>query len=240
MVVRLRLKLLEPTSKRLEPTNTFASVMNLMPKCRTLLDYLGKLVDERSKEPKEDLISRLATEQVKPGYIKHSDAVAIAFLMLVAGNATMVNMINLVSLSAILATSNLLTNMYQGVTTLLQNPAQLEKLKMDPSIAPEFVSELCRYHTGSAMATRRVAKVDIELAGHRIKAGEGVIAATQSASRDEDVFSDPETFDILRFVGKDKGGRGEDWYQAMGYGWGEHRCVAEPLARGELEIVFGE
>jgi nitric oxide reductase len=90
------------------------------------------------------------------------------------------------------------------------------------------------------MATRRVAKVDIELGGHKIKAGEGIISATQSASRDEDVFNDPETFDILRFQTKEKGGRGEDWYQAMGYGWGQHRCVAEPLARGELEIVFGE
>ena len=189
---------------------------------RTLLDYIGKLVDQRSKEPMDDLISKLATEQVEPGHIEHSDAVAIAFLMLVAGNATMVNMINL------------------GVTTLLQYPSQLEKLKTDPSLASAFVSELCRYHTGSSYATRRVAKVDIELAGHNIKAGEGIIAATQSASRDEDVFSDPDTFDILRFVSKEEGGRGEDWYQAMGYGWGEHRCVAEPLARGELEIVFGK
>lgn len=90
------------------------------------------------------------------------------------------------------------------------------------------------------MATRRVAKVDIELAGHTVKAGEGIIAATQSASRDEDVFTDPDTFDILRFAPKEKGGRGEDWFQAMGYGWGEHRCVAEPLARAELEIAFSE
>ncbi|KAH8723372.1 cytochrome P450 [Phaeosphaeriaceae sp. PMI808] len=188
---------------------------------QTLLDYIGDLVDKRAQEPKDDLISKLVTEQVKPGHIQHSDAVAIAFLMLVAGNATMVNMILL------------------GTTTLLQHPTQLAKLKADPSLAPAFVSELCRYHTGSAMATRRVAKVDIELAGHQIKAGEGIIAATQSASRDEDIFSDPEVFDILRFVSKDKGGRGEDSYQAMGYGWGQHRCVAESMARRELEVVFG-
>ncbi|KAH7383908.1 cytochrome P450 55A3 [Pyrenochaeta sp. MPI-SDFR-AT-0127] len=187
---------------------------------QTLLDYIGDLVEKRSNEPKDDLISKLVTEQVKPGHIQRSDAVAIAFLMLVAGNATMVNMILL------------------GVTTLLQHPVQLQKLKADPSLASPFVSELCRYHTGSAMATRRVAKVDIELAGHKIKAGEGIIAATQSASRDEDVFSDPDAFNILRFVSKENGGLGEDWFQAMGYGWGEHRCVAEPLARGELEVVF--
>jgi len=187
---------------------------------KTLLDYIGGLVDQRSKEPKDDLISHLVTEQVLTGQIERADAVQIAFLMLVAGNATMVNMINL------------------GVVTLLKHPSDLEKLKADPSLSVDFVSELCRWHVASAMATRRVAKEDIELGGFTIKAGEGIIAATQSASRDEDIFSDPEKFDILRFVPKEKGGRGEDWVKGMGYGWGQHRCVAEGLARRELEAVF--
>jgi nitric oxide reductase len=189
---------------------------------QTLLNYISSLVEQRSQAPQNDLISKLVVEQVAPGHITKDDAVAIAFLMLVAGNATMVNMILL------------------GVVTLFQHPKQLSLLKSDASLASPFVSELCRYHTGSAMATRRVAKVDIELAGHTIKAGEGIIAATQSASRDEDIFSDPEEFDIMRFVSKEQGGRGEDAFQAMGYGWGEHRCVAEGLARAELEVVFGK
>ncbi|KAF5852437.1 hypothetical protein GGP41_007850 [Bipolaris sorokiniana] len=188
---------------------------------QTLLDYLSKLVEKRSDAPAEDLISKLAVEQVEPGHIEHSDAVAIVFLMLIAGNATVINMISL-----------------KGIVTLLKYPFQLNRLKSDPSLTTAFVSELCRYHTGSAMATRRVAKVDIEIAGRKIRAGEDIIAATQSASRDEAVFSDPETFDILRFVAKEQGGRGEDWYKTMGYGYGEYRCVAEPLTRGELEIVF--
>jgi len=80
----------------------------------SLLVYLGKLVDQRMEDPKDDLISKLDLEQVKrtcnrhlldpllisvqvkPGHIERSDAVQIAFLLLVAGNATMVNMINLV------------------------------------------------------------------------------------------------------------------------------------------------
>jgi nitric oxide reductase len=64
-----------------------------------LLSYLGKLVDERTKEPKDDLISKLVVEQVKPGNIERADAVQIAFLLLVAGNATMVNMIALVRIA---------------------------------------------------------------------------------------------------------------------------------------------
>jgi nitric oxide reductase len=68
------------------------------------------------------------------------------------------------------------------------------------------------------MATRRVAKEEVSLCGHAVKANEGIIAATQSASRDEDVFSDPDVFDIRRFAPKEEGGRGEDSWQATGFG----------------------
>ena len=85
--------------------------------------------------------------QVKPGNLSQDDAVQIAFLLLVAGNATMVNMINL------------------GVVTLFERPEQLKELQNDPGLAHNFVEELCRYHQGSAMATRRVAKVDVEYGG---------------------------------------------------------------------------
>lgn len=139
----------------------------------------------------------------------------------------------------------------QGVTTLLQHPNQLKDLKADPSIAKAFVEELCRFHTASAMAMRRVAKVDITLEGkvrtsaihlcasftnlaslfQHIKAGEGIICSNQSGNRDEDVFSNPDTFNMRRERGSE---------EALGYGWGAHRCIAEWLARAELEVVFGE
>ncbi|KAK4982051.1 hypothetical protein LTR66_009507 [Elasticomyces elasticus] len=118
----------------------------------------------------------------------------------------------------------------QGIVTLLQHPDQLNDLKADPSLAKVFVEELCRFHTASAMATRRVAKVNITLRGKAIKAGEGIIASNQSANRDEEVFPDPDTFNMHRIRGSE---------QALGYGYGSHRCVAEWLARAELEAVFG-
>lgn len=64
-----------------------------------------------------------------------------------------------------------------------------------------------------------------------IKAGEGIIAANASGNRDEEVFSDPDVFDMHR---------NPDPKHALGFGFGPHRCVAEPLARAEMEIVFGE
>ncbi|KAL4872326.1 hypothetical protein BDV12DRAFT_162006 [Aspergillus spectabilis] len=178
---------------------------------RDLLDYLTELVDKRATNLKDDLISTLIVEQLNPGHLEKLDVIQIAFLLLVAGNATMVNMINL------------------GVVTLLENPAQLDDLKKDPSLAPAFVEELCRYHTASALATRRVAKVDITLRDQIIKAGEGIIASNQSANRDEDVFPDPDTFNLHRKI---------DSVKNLAFGFGDHRCVAEALARAELEAVF--
>lgn len=53
----------------------------------------------------------------------------------------------------------------QGVVELLRNPSQLQDLKANPSLSKAFVEELCRYHTGSSMAMKRVAKEDIVLGG---------------------------------------------------------------------------
>lgn len=61
-----------------------------------------------------------------------------------------------------------------------------------------------------------------------IKAGEGVILSNQSANRDETVFKNPDQFDIHRAPGAQ-----------IGFGYGTHVCVAEWLARAELECVFG-
>jgi nitric oxide reductase len=63
-----------------------------------LIRYLTALANKRIKEPRDDLVSELVTEQVVKGNLELADAVQIAFLLLVAGNATMVNMIALVSL----------------------------------------------------------------------------------------------------------------------------------------------
>ena len=93
----------------------------------------------------------------------------------------MVNMIALVSFDSMLSvlhrprTHESLS--LQGIVTLLQHPDQLKDLKADPSLANLFVEELCRYHTASAMALRRVAKVDIELRGKvRIRSPQEILS----------------------------------------------------------------
>ncbi|EKG17909.1 Cytochrome P450 [Macrophomina phaseolina MS6] len=178
-----------------------------------LLNYMASLVDKRVRKPQDDLISHLVITQLNPGHLTAADVVQMAFLLLVAGNATMVNMINL------------------GVIELLHHPTQLADLRANPTgLAPAFVEELCRYHTGSAMALRRVAKVDVRWGDKTIRAGDGVVLANQSGNRDAAIFPDPDMFDMHRARGAEA---------ALGYGFGAHRCVAEWLARCEMEEVFG-
>ncbi|KAK0724547.1 cytochrome P450 [Lasiosphaeris hirsuta] len=179
---------------------------------QALLSYMARLVEKRIQEPKDDLISKLVVEQVKLGHLAQEEAVQVAFLLLVAGNATMVNMIAL------------------GVATLSQYPDQLAELKADPQKwSSAFVNELCRFHTASAMAMRRTSKEDLEIGGKLIKAHEGIIASNQSANRDDEVFDNPDQFDMHRKWPKD---------DALGFGYGEHRCIAEILAKTEMIVVF--
>lgn len=191
-------------------TNGSSTATEASAASNELTEYMRRLVSEKEKAPTDDLISKLVVEQLRPGNITHEDAVQIAFLLLVAGNATMVNMIAL------------------GVVTLLQHPEQLTQLKADPSLVNNMVEELLRFHTASALATRRVAKVDVPFNGQVIKAGDGVICSNQAANRDETVFKNADKFDIHRIPGPQ-----------LGFGYGVHECVAQWLARAELQCVFG-
>jgi len=174
-----------------------------------LTEYLRKLVNKKEKNLGDDLISKLLVEQLGSGHLDHEDVLQMTLLLLVAGNATVANMISL------------------GVVELQKNSDQLAQLKKDPSLTKGTVEELLRYHTASALATRRVAKQDILLGGKVIKAGDGVILSNQSANRDETVFPNADKFDIRRPMGRQ-----------IGFGYGIHVCVAEWLARAELECVF--
>ena len=65
-----------------------------------------------------------------------------------------------------------------------------------------------------------------------IKAHEGIIASNLSASRDEDVFGeDADQFDMHRTWPKE---------DALGFGYGDHRCIGEYLAKTEMKVAFGE
>ncbi|QIW98332.1 hypothetical protein AMS68_003850 [Peltaster fructicola] len=176
-----------------------------------LQEYMRKYVQMRMQNPQQDLVSHLVQGPLQQGELELEDVVELAFLVLVAGNAALINSIAL------------------GVITLLEHPDQLDEFKTDPSLAPQVVSELLRYNTTSALNSRRAVKHEIEVGGQQLKPDERVICAVQSADRDEEHFDNPDSFNIHRTV------RSED---ILGFGWGIHRCQGEWLSRAELEIVF--
>jgi cholest-4-en-3-one 26-monooxygenase len=78
------------------------------------------------------------------------------------------------------------------------------------------------------MHFRRTVRVDTEIAGQKIKAGDKVVFWHVSANRDETVFEDPMSFDVLRSPNE---------HVAFG-GGGPHFCLGANLARMEIRVMF--
>ncbi|WP_040025519.1 cytochrome P450, partial [Streptomyces sp. 150FB] len=135
-----------------------------------------------------------------------------AILLLIAGHETTANMTAL------------------GTLALLRNPEQLAVVRDtdDPGRVALAVEELLRYLTIVHTGRRRVATEDVEVAGHLVRAGEGVILVTDSANRDPEAFPDADRLDIDR-----PGVR-----RHMAFGHGTHQCLGQNLARTELQLAY--
>jgi hypothetical protein len=189
-----------------------ASVEGALAAQRELVDYLAGVAGEKVADPADDLLSWLAVHQIETGAMSVHEVALQATLLLVAGHETTANMIAL------------------GTLALLQHPDQLSALhdSDDPALIAAAVEELLRYLTIAHMGVRRVALADIEVAGEVIHAGDGVVFALNMGNRDEDVFTDPDRLDLHRNA------RGH-----LAFGFGVHQCLGQPLARIELQVVYG-
>ncbi|WP_147943987.1 cytochrome P450 [Microbispora sp. CSR-4] len=174
-----------------------------------LAAYLDRLVADKEREPGDDLISRLVTEQVLPGRLSRQELITISWMLLAAGHETTAHMIGL------------------GVLTLLEHPDQLAAAKADPKLMACAVEELLRHQTVMQLGMTRVAVADAVVGGQLIRAGEGVIALLAMANRDGEVFPDADRFDIRR------GARNH-----VAFGYGPHQCLGHTLARLELQVAF--
>ncbi|MGW5000829.1 cytochrome P450 [Streptomyces hydrogenans] len=173
-----------------------------------LSSYLDGLIRRKEAEPGDGLLDTLIAEQLAPGHLTHRDLVDIALLLLVAGHETTASAIAL------------------GVYTLLRHPEQLAAFRADPTVLPTAVEELLRY-MAIADGVARFATTDTELAGHRVKAGDGVIVVISTANRDEAAFPGADAFDVAR------GAR-----HHISFGHGVHQCIGQNLARAEMEIAL--
>ena len=120
-------------------------------------------------------------------------------------------------------------SMTGGVLALSRFPDELIKLKSDPSLIPNMVSEIIRWQTPLAYM-RRIAKTDVELNGQVIKKGDKVVMWYASGNRDERAIDRPDEFLVDR-----KGARNH-----LSFGFGVHRCMGNRLAELQLRILWEE
>ncbi|MEU2261919.1 cytochrome P450 [Streptomyces sp. NPDC019645] len=181
-------------------------------KARTELGmYLAGLIEERRKNPQQDMLSELATLKGPDGSMTTMELLSTAALLLIAGHET---------------TVNLITN---GMLTLLRNPEVLDRLREDPGLSVPLVEELLRFEPPVQLVPNRTTLADIEIGGVTIPKGASLWLVVAAGNRDPMRFEDPDRFDPDRAD-----------IEHLGFGSGIHSCFGAPLARQEAQLALSE
>ncbi|MDP9185322.1 MAG: cytochrome P450 [Actinomycetota bacterium] len=180
------------------------------PIARDVFAYADAQADQRREEPSDDVIQALVTAQ-QEGVLNEREFHNYFSLLMIAGNETTRHTIS------------------AGMLALMANPDQLRLLQEEPERIPVAVEEILRWAT-PVLHFRRTATRDVELRGQTIHAGDKVVTWYISANRDEEVFDDPDGFDVTR--------KPND-HVTFGPG-GPHFCLGAHLARLEAAILFEE
>ncbi|TQS45386.1 cytochrome P450 family protein [Cryptosporangium phraense] len=176
---------------------------------RSMAEYLSALVDARRAAPSDDMLGRIVRASEDSDQLSRSEAISMAFLLLVAGHETTVNLIG------------------TGTFALLRHPEQLAALRADPSLVPGAIEEFLRWDGPVHLATVRFAAEPVTIGGVEIPDGEVVLVSLSAANRDPARYSDPDTLDVRR-----------SGASHVAFGHGIHHCLGAPLARLEGEIAF--
>lgn len=125
------------------------------------------------------------------------------------------------------ATTNLITNLFRVLTTF---PHVQQQVWENPALIPALIEETLRYFSPLHLIPYRTLK-QVELGGKIIPENQIIMALLSSANRDEEVFANPDSFDLLRFATTPAN------HVAFGYR-GAHFCLGAPLARMETTLLI--
>jgi cytochrome P450 len=172
--------------------------------------YFMELIEDRREDPRDDLISTIATTELFDGStLSQEEALGMCMLLLIAGNIT---------------TTNLITN----AVRCFGNHDLFDQLAGDEDAIGTAVEEVLRYRS-PVQAMTRVALSDVSLGGATIEEGDRLVAWLGAANRDERQFEESDTFV------PDRSPTGH-----LGFGNGTHYCLGAPLARLEARVALSE
>ncbi|MFN0096993.1 MAG: cytochrome P450 [Dehalococcoidia bacterium] len=172
--------------------------------------YLGDQLEQRKTAPKDDLLTALVGARYDgERELDIPEMVSMSSQLLGAGHET---------------TTKLLGS---AMLLLLDRPDEVEAIRSDPERAINAVEECLRMEA-PVQGLFRTAKVDVEIGGKLVKAGERVQLLYASANRDESLFSCPQEFHGDRSNARDH----------LAFGSGIHYCIGAPLARLEAKVAL--
>jgi cytochrome P450 len=171
--------------------------------------YFGELLEQRRREPGEDVVSALLMAKVEGEALKQDELIAFLALLLVGGIETAVNLLG------------------SSLAVLVERPELWARLREDRSQIPAFIEEVLRFEP-PVQAAPRVATEEVELSGIRVPKGATLLVLLGSACHDEAQFPGGDRFDM------DRGGP-----QNLPFGHGIHFCLGAQLARLEGRLALG-
>ncbi|OXM53571.1 cytochrome P450 [Amycolatopsis alba] len=168
-----------------------------------LVNYLGEHVDDRRKNPREDLLTKLVEAEVDGVKLTQNEVVNFANVLLLAGHIT--------------------TTMLLGNTVLCldSHPDEYRRVREDRSLLPATIEESLRFLSPFALVARATT-TEVELGGRTIPADSMVFTWVAAANRDPRTFTNPGVFDPARAHNPH-----------LAFGRGIHFCIGAPLARLE-------
>jgi cytochrome P450 len=174
---------------------------------QSLKDYFGRVVAERRRSPRQDVISDLVTADIDGEKLTDEAINSFLLLLLPAGAETTYR-----------SSGNLLF-------LLLTHPDQLAAVQRDRSFLDQAIEEGLRLEPPLLMINR-TATTEVELSGVTIPAGGDVTTCLGSANHDEERWENPDGFDIFRAP-----------QQHLAFAFGPHMCLGMHLARLETRVV---
>lgn len=173
----------------------------------SLNEYFVRFVADRRANPGDDLVSLMIAD-ADAGLLTEEELVTNVWGLYVGGHDT---------------TSLSIGN---AIATLLEHPAELEKLRADPSRIPAAIEEVLRYVT-TVQGTHRLFTDEVTLGEHTIPADTPVLVYLAGGNHDERLCPHADAFDLDRTPVHDH----------LAFGHGPHKCPGRNMARMLLNIA---